>query len=74
MNKQFVQRLLQQWLPLKNANRPKRVTGNLGDLEFEVISFETHYCYRVEHSRKYMETRLPGMCQHPQGLMAVSQS
>ncbi len=37
-------------------SRQKRVTLNLGDREFEVIIFETRYRYRVEQSRKYMET------------------
>jgi len=37
-------------------SRQKRVTRNLGDWEFEVIIFETRYRYRVEQSRKYMET------------------
>ncbi len=37
-------------------SRQKRVTRNLGDREFEVIIFETRYRYRVEQSRKYMET------------------
>ena len=32
------------------------VLSQIKNLKIEVIIFETHYRYRVEHSRKYMET------------------
>jgi hypothetical protein len=36
--------------------RPKRVTRNFRDRCLEVVILKPHYCHRVEHSLKCMET------------------